>query len=260
MAAEVVANPSTYRPENIPTSPGVYRFYDERDKVIYVGKAKNLRARLSSYFQSTLDEKVKSMVWEASRVDWTIVGNEIESLQLEFTWIQQERPKYNVIFRDDKSFPYLAVTVKEEVPRVFVTRTIRKDGTKYFGPYPHAWALRELVDILQNVFPLRSCTSGVYARAERSNRACLLGYIGKCVAPCIARDEGSRSDYRALVNSLVSFMSYNGRWWALLKRRILKGRQNFATRLMPWRKSRRVTQLRYRLMLPLIFSPSSGKS
>lgn len=207
MAAEVVANPSTYRPENIPTSPGVYRFYDERDKVIYVGKAKNLRARLSSYFQSTLDEKVKSMVWEASRVDWTIVGNEIESLQLEFTWIQQERPKYNVIFRDDKSFPYLAVTVKEEVPRVFVTRTIRKDGTKYFGPYPHAWALRELVDILQNVFPLRSCTSGVYARAERSNRACLLGYIGKCVAPCIARDEGSRSDYRALVNSLVSFMN-----------------------------------------------------
>lgn len=207
MAAEVVANPSTYRPENIPTSPGVYRFYDEQEKVIYVGKAKNLRARLSTYFQSNLDEKVKSMVWEAARVDWTIVGNEIESLQLEFTWIQQERPKYNVIFRDDKSFPYLAVTVKEEVARVFVTRSIKKDGTKYFGPYPHAWALRELVDILQTVFPIRSCASGVYARAERSNRACLLGYIGKCVAPCIARDEASRGQYRELVNSLVSFMN-----------------------------------------------------
>lgn len=222
MAAEVVANPSTYRPENIPTSPGVYRFYDEQGKVIYVGKAKNLRARLSTYFQSNLDEKVKSMVWEAARVDWTIVGNEIESLQLEFTWIQQERPKYNVIFRDDKSFPYLAVTVKEEVARVFVTRTIRKDGTKYFGPYPHAWALRELVDILQTVFPIRSCTSGVYARAERSNRACLLGYIGKCVAPCIARDDASRKQYQELVNSLVSFMNSDQRKFIdELKRKML---------------------------------------
>ena len=211
MVAEDVANPSTYRPDNIPTSPGVYRFYDADDKVIYVGKAKNLRSRLSTYFQSNLDEKVNSMVWEASRVDWTIVGNEIESLQLEFTWIQQERPKYNVIFRDDKSFPYLAVSVKDEVARVYVTRTIRKDGTKYFGPYPHAWALRELVDVLQNVFPIRSCTSGVYSRAERSNRACLLGYIGKCVAPCIARDEGSRTEYRKLVTSLVSFMNSDQR-------------------------------------------------
>ena len=207
MAAEVVADPSSYRPENIPSSPGVYRFFNEQNKVIYVGKAKNLRSRLSSYFQSNLDEKVRRMVWEANRVDWTIVGNEIESLQLEYTWIQQERPKYNVIFRDDKSFPYLAVTVKENVPRVFVTRNIRKDGTKYFGPYPHAWALRELVDILQHVFPIRSCTSGVFARAERSNRACLLGYIGKCVAPCINNDESSKESYQNLVNSLTSFMN-----------------------------------------------------
>ena len=207
MAAEVVADPSSYRPENIPTSPGVYRFFNENNKVIYVGKAKNLRSRLSSYFQSNLDEKVRRMVWEANRVDWTIVGNEIESLQLEYTWIQQERPKYNVIFRDDKSFPYLAVTVKENVPRVFVTRNIRKDGTKYFGPYPHAWALRELVDILQHVFPIRSCTSGVFARAERSNRACLLGYIGKCVAPCVNNDESSKESYQNLVNSLTSFMN-----------------------------------------------------
>jgi excinuclease ABC subunit C len=207
MAAEVVADPSSYRPENIPTSPGVYRFFNENNKVIYVGKAKNLRSRLSSYFQSNLDEKVRRMVWEANRVDWTIVGNEIESLQLEYTWIQQERPKYNVIFRDDKSFPYLAVTVKENVPRVFVTRNIRKDGTKYFGPYPHAWALRELVDILQHVFPIRSCTSGVFARAERSNRACLLGYIGKCVAPCINNDESSKESYQKLVNSLTAFMN-----------------------------------------------------
>lgn len=202
-----MANPSSYRPENIPTLPGVYRFFNESNHVIYVGKAKNLRSRLSTYFQSNLDDKVRNMVWEANRVDWTIVGNEIESLQLEFTWIQQERPKYNVIFRDDKSFPYLAVTVKEQVPRIFVTRNVRKDGAKYFGPFPHAWALRELVDILQNVFPIRSCTSGVYARAERTQRACLLGYIGKCVAPCISQDEQSVREYRNLVTSLISFMN-----------------------------------------------------
>ena len=159
---EDVADPASYRPENVPTSPGVYRFFDSNNRVIYVGKAKNLRARLSSYFQSALDIKVQAMVWEAVRVDWTLVANEIESLQLEYTWIQQELPKYNVVFRDDKSFPYLAVTVKEKVPRIFVTRSIRKEGSKYFGPYPHAWALRELVDILQSVFPVRSCTNGVF--------------------------------------------------------------------------------------------------
>lgn len=207
MVAEVVANPSSYRPENIPTSPGVYRFFNEQNKVIYVGKAKNLRARLSTYFQSNLDEKVRKLVWEANRVDWTIVGNEVESLQLEYTWIQQEKPKFNVIFRDDKSFPYLAVTVKEEVPRLFVTRNLRKDGTKYFGPYPHAWALRELVDILQNVFPIRTCTSGVYATAVRSKRACLLGYIGKCIAPCIAKDSLALEEHQRLVTSLISFMN-----------------------------------------------------
>ena len=207
MVAEVVANPSSYRPENIPTSPGVYRFFNEQNKVIYVGKAKNLRARLSTYFQSNLDEKVRKLVWEANRVDWTIVGNEVESLQLEYTWIQQEKPKFNVIFRDDKSFPYLAVTVKEEVPRLFVTRNLRKDGTKYFGPYPHAWALRELVDILQSVFPIRTCTSGVYATAVRSKRACLLGYIGKCIAPCIAKDSLALEEHQRLVTSLISFMN-----------------------------------------------------
>lgn len=202
-----MANPATYRPENIPTSPGVYRFFDAANKVIYVGKAKNLRSRLSSYFQSNLDEKVRTMVWEANRVDWTLVGNEIESLQLEFTWIQQEKPKYNVIFRDDKSFPYLAVTVKDEVPRIFVTRTLRKDGAKYFGPYPHAWALRELMEILQSAFPMRSCTNGVFQRAERSQRACLLGYIGKCVAPCLSRDSDAVTNHKQVVQSLIGFMN-----------------------------------------------------
>jgi excinuclease ABC subunit C len=204
---EVVANPASYRPENIPTSPGVYRFFNLANQVIYVGKAKNLRSRLSSYFQPNLDEKVRRMVWEANRVDWTLVGNEIESLQLEYTWIQQEKPKYNVIFRDDKSFPYLAVTVKDEVPRIFVTRSLRKDGTKYFGPYPHAWALRELTEILQSVFPVRSCTNGVFARAERTQRACLLGYIGKCIAPCLSKEGDNRERHKELVDSLVSFMN-----------------------------------------------------
>lgn len=205
--AEVVADPRSYRPENVPTAPGVYRFFDEKDQVIYVGKAKNLRSRLANYFQSTLDEKVRSMVWEASRVDWTIVGNEIESLQLEYTWIQREKPKYNVVFRDDKSFPYLAVTAKEQVPRIFVTRNVRRDGAKYFGPFPHAWALRELVEILQGVFPIRSCTDGVFERASRTQRACLLGYIGKCVAPCIAKDPSALTEHSQLVNSLISFMN-----------------------------------------------------
>ena len=202
-----MANPATYRPENIPTSPGVYRFFDAENKVIYVGKAKNLRSRLSSYFQANLDEKVRTMVWEANRVDWTLVGNEIESLQLEFTWIQQEKPKYNVIFRDDKSFPYLAITVKDAVPRIFVTRTVRKDGAKYFGPYPHAWALRELMEILQSAFPMRSCTNGVFQRAERSQRACLLGYIGKCVAPCLSKDPNAVVNHKQVVHSLIGFMN-----------------------------------------------------
>ena len=202
-----MANPATYRPENIPTSPGVYRFFDAENKVIYVGKAKNLRSRLSSYFQANLDEKVRTMVWEANRVDWTLVGNEIESLQLEFTWIQQEKPKYNVIFRDDKSFPYLAITVKDAVPRIFVTRTVRKDGAKYFGPYPHAWALRELMEILQSAFPMRSCTNGVFQRAERSQRACLLGYIGKCVAPCLSKDPNAVANHKQVVHSLIGFMN-----------------------------------------------------
>lgn len=202
-----MADPRSYRPESVPTAPGVYRFFNDKNEVIYVGKAKNLRARLAHYFQSTLDEKVRSMVWEASHVDWTIVGNEVESLQLEYTWIQKEKPKYNVIFRDDKSFPYLAVTVKDRVPRIYVTRNIKRDGTKYFGPFPHAWALRELVDTLQGVFPIRSCTDGVFDRAARSQRACLLGYIGKCVAPCIAKDAAAMGEHSQLVDSLVSFMN-----------------------------------------------------
>ena len=204
---EDVADPASYRPENVPTSPGVYRFFDSNNRVIYVGKAKNLRARLSSYFQSALDIKVQAMVWEAVRVDWTLVANEIESLQLEYTWIQQELPKYNVVFRDDKSFPYLAVTVKEKVPRIFVTRSIRKDGSKYFGPYPHAWALRELVDILQSVFPVRSCTNGVFLRAQKTQRACLLGYIGKCVAPCLTQNEQAQEQHALLVKNLISFLN-----------------------------------------------------
>jgi excinuclease ABC subunit C len=202
-----VADPTSYRPENIPTSPGVYRFFNSQNHVIYVGKAKNLRARLSSYFQSNLDEKVRKMVWEANRVDWTLVGNEIESLQLEYTWIQQEKPKYNVIFRDDKSFPYLAISMRDEVPRIFVTRSVRKDGAKYFGPYPHAWALRELMEILQSAFPIRSCTNGVFQRAQRSQRACLLGYIGKCVAPCLAKEPSEQERHQQLVASLISFMN-----------------------------------------------------
>ena len=182
-----MADPLSYRPENIPTEPGVYRFRNPAGKIIYVGKAKNLRSRLSSYFQKNLPEKTKQMVWTASSVDWTIVKNEIEALQLEFTWIRSESPRFNVIFRDDKSYQYLAVSSKDKFPRLFITRKEKQKDVKYFGQYPHAWALRELYDLVQSSFPIRSCSAGVFNSAKRSGRPCLLGFIDKCAAPCVGK-------------------------------------------------------------------------
>jgi excinuclease ABC subunit C len=180
-----MADPASYRPPEIPEDPGVYRFYNKSDKVIYVGKAKNLKNRLSTYFGSNLAQKTYRMVHEAVRVDWTIVKTELEALALEFSWIKQYHPTYNVQFKDDKSYPYLAISLEDEFPRIFITRKDKRPGLKYFGPYTNAWALRNTYEVLLKVFPVRSCSVGNFQRAQRSKRQCLLGDIGKCAAPCV---------------------------------------------------------------------------
>ena len=180
-----MADPASYRPSEIPEDPGVYRFYNKSDKVIYVGKAKNLKNRLSSYFGSNLAQKTYRMVHEAVRVDWTIVKTELEALALEFSWIKQYHPTYNVQFKDDKSYPYLAISLDDEYPRIFITRKEKRPGLKYFGPYTNAWALRNTYEVLLKVFAVRSCSVGNFQRAQRSKRQCLLGDIGKCAAPCV---------------------------------------------------------------------------
>jgi len=202
-----VADPAAYRPGpgEIPTNPGVYRFRDEHGRIIYVGKAKNLRSRLNSYFANpaTLLPKTHAMVHHAASVQWTIVGSELEALQLEYTWIKEFAPRYNLAFRDDKTYPYLAVSMGEKFPRVQVMRGERRKGTKYFGPYT-AGAIRETMDTLLRVFPVRSCSVGVLRRAERSGRPCLLGYIEKCAAPCVGRI--SVEDHKALAQDFCDFM------------------------------------------------------
>ncbi|MGW6272645.1 excinuclease ABC subunit UvrC [Streptomyces sp. NPDC055060] len=204
-----MADPSSYRPKpgQIPDSPGVYRFRDEHRRVIYVGKAKSLRQRLASYFQdiSNLHPRTATMVTTAASVEWTVVSTEVEALQLEYSWIKEFDPRFNVKYRDDKSYPYLAVTMNEEFPRVQVMRGHKKKGVRYFGPYGHAWAIRDTVDLLLRVFPVRTCSAGVFKNAERTGRPCLLGYIGKCAAPCVGRV--SPEEHRQLAEDFCEFMA-----------------------------------------------------
>ncbi|MFC6155021.1 excinuclease ABC subunit UvrC [Nocardioides yefusunii] len=206
-----MANPASYRPApgTIPTDPGVYRFRDVHGRVIYVGKAKNLRQRLANYFQDVgnLHPRTASMVTTGASVEWTVVGTEVEALQLEYSWIKEYDPRFNVKYRDDKSYPWLAVTVGEKYPRVTVMRGAKKKGTRYFGPYSHAWAIRETVDLLLRVFPMRSCSTGVFRRAEQSGRPCLLGYIDKCAAPCVGKV--SVEEHRSIVDDFCDFMAGN---------------------------------------------------
>ena len=197
--------PANFRPDNIPTEPGVYRFFDKDDRVLYVGKAINLKNRLTSYFLSGLAERTDRMVSEAVRCDWTIVSGEVEALQLEYTWIKQFKPPYNVRFRDDKSYPYLALTLNDKYPRLFITRQEKRKGIKYYGPYIQAWALRTTHDTLLKVFPVRSCTSGNFERARISKRQCLLGDIGKCAAPCVGWV--SEAEHKELAIKLDKFLS-----------------------------------------------------
>jgi excinuclease ABC subunit C len=213
-----MADPSSYRPKpgEIPDSPGVYRFRDEHRRVIYVGKAKSLRQRLANYFQdlTNLHPRTRTMVTTAASVEWTVVSTEVEALQLEYTWIKEFDPRFNVKYRDDKSYPYLAVTMNEEFPRVQVMRGQKRKGVRYFGPYGHAWAIRDTVDLLLRVFPVRTCSAGVFKNAERTGRPCLLGYIGKCSAPCVGRI--APEDHRELAEDFCDFMA--GRTGTYLRR------------------------------------------
>ncbi|GHB28434.1 UvrABC system protein C [Streptomyces xanthochromogenes] len=213
-----MADPSSYRPKpgQIPDSPGVYKFRDEHRRVIYVGKAKSLRQRLANYFQplTSLHPRTATMVTTAAAVEWTVVATEVEALQLEYSWIKEFDPRFNVKYRDDKSYPYLAVTMNEEFPRVQVMRGAKKKGVRYFGPYGHAWAIRETVDLMLRVFPVRTCSAGVFKRSAQIGRPCLLGYIGKCAAPCVARV--TPEEHRELAEDFCDFMA--GRTGAYLRR------------------------------------------
>jgi excinuclease ABC subunit C len=206
-----MAETVSWRPRagEIPTSPGVYRFRDEQGRVLYVGKAKNLRSRLSNYFQPlrSLHERTRRMVLTASKVEWTVVGSELEALQLEFGWIKEFNPPFNVKFRDDKSYPYLAITLGEAVPRVLITRNKKLKDARYFGPYTKVWAIRETVDLMLKAFPMRSCSDTVYKRAEQTGRPCLLGDIGKCAAPCVGRI--SKEHHKSIALDFASFMAGN---------------------------------------------------
>ena len=204
-----MADPASYRPApgSIPESPGVYRFRDERGRVVYVGKAKSLRQRLNSYFAdfASLHPRTQSMLRAAAQVDWTIVSTEVEALQLEYNWIKEFDPRFNVRYRDDKSYPYLAVLMDEEFPRAQVMRGAKRRGVRYFGPYSHAWAIRDTLDTLLRVFPIRTCSAGVFKRAGQIGRPCLLGYIGKCSAPCVGRIDAAA--HRQLAEEFCDFMA-----------------------------------------------------
>ena len=204
-----MADPQSYRPApgTIPTDPGVYKFRDRDGRVIYVGKAKNLRARLNNYFQppETLHPRTRQMVYTGASVEWTVVASEVEALQLEYTWIKRFDPWFNVMYRDDKTYPMLAVSVRERYPRAFFYRGPKRKGVRYFGPYSHAWAVRETLDLLTRVFPIRTCSNGVFNRHESLGRPCLLGYIDKCAAPCVGRV--TEAEYDEIVQGFLGFMS-----------------------------------------------------
>ncbi|MER5870169.1 excinuclease ABC subunit UvrC [Streptomyces sp. NPDC002044] len=233
-----MADPSSYRPKpgQIPDSPGVYRFRDEHRRVIYVGKAKNLRQRLGSYFQdvANLHPRTATMVTTAASVEWTVVSTEVEALQLEYTWIKEYDPRFNVKYRDDKSYPSLAVTLNEEYPRVQVMRGPKKKGVRYFGPYGHAWAIRETVDLMLRVFPVRTCSAGVFKRSAQIGRPCLLGYIGKCSAPCVGRV--TPEEHRELADDFCDFMA--GRTGTYLSR--LERQMHEAAEEMEYEKAARL--------------------
>jgi len=208
-----MADALSYRPKTgeIPTNPGVYRFSDATGRILYVGKAKNLRARLANYFAplNSLHERTRRMVTTASGVEWTVVGTEVEALQLEWTWINEFDPPFNVKFKDDKSYPYLAVTLADEAPRALMTRTAGIRGARYFGPYPQIWAVHQTIELMLKAFPIRTCNNANYKRAMQSGKPCFASQIGRCFGPC--SQKVSIEEHRARVEQFVSFMGSHDR-------------------------------------------------
>lgn len=198
-----------FRPKtsDIPTNPGVYKWRDEDGRVIYVGKAKNLRNRLSNYFQplNRLHPRTQNMVLTARSLEWTVVGTELESLTLEYTWIKEFDPRFNVVFRDDKTYPYVAISIKEEYPRVWVTRNKNNRKARYFGPYAKVWNMRQTLDSMLHAYPVRTCAPSIFNKAQKTGRPCLLGHIGKCSAPCVGRI--SAAEHRAMSEQLVAILT-----------------------------------------------------
>ncbi|TPX03546.1 excinuclease ABC subunit UvrC, partial [Schumannella luteola] len=213
-----------WRPKagEIPTAPGVYRFSDASGRILYVGKAVNLRQRLANYFQPlrSLHERTRHMVLSASKVEWTVVASDVEALQLEYTWIKEFAPPYNVKFRDDKSYPYLVVTLADEAPRVMVTRNRRIPGARYFGPYPKVWAVRETIDLMIKAFPIRTCSDASYKRAMQTGRPCFPGQIGRCGGPC--SQKVTIQEHREVVDQFVAFMASHDRSVITLLQREMK--------------------------------------
>ncbi|WP_396658672.1 excinuclease ABC subunit UvrC [Microbacterium sp.] len=207
MARTAPTVPYKPKPGEIPTNPGVYRFRDADGRVLYVGKAKNLRARLSNYFAPlrTLHERTRRMVTTAASVEWTVVASDVDALQLEYMWIQEFTPPFNVRYKDDKSYPFMAVTLADEAPRVIVTRNRRIPGAKYFGPYPKVWAVHDTIDLMIKVFPIRTCSDASYRKAMATGRPCFPGQIGRCGGPCSMTV--SIEEHRAIVDDFVAFMS-----------------------------------------------------
>jgi excinuclease ABC subunit C len=209
----VASDPHDWKPKSsdIPTQPGVYRFLDDSGRVIYVGKAINLRQRLSNYFQPlrSLHQRTRHMVLSASQVEWTVVGSDFEALQLEYTWIKEFDPPYNVKFRDDKTYPYMVLTMADEAPRVMVTRNHRIPGARYFGPYPKIWAVRETIELMVKAFPIRTCSDSSYAKAMATGRPCFAGQIGRCGGPC--SHKVTIEEHRAIVDQFATFMASHDR-------------------------------------------------
>ncbi|MFT4218959.1 MAG: excinuclease ABC subunit UvrC [Microbacterium sp.] len=207
MARATPTVPYKPKPGEIPTNPGVYRFRDAQGRVLYVGKAKSLRARLSNYFAPlhTLHERTRRMVTTAASVEWTVVASDVDALQLEYMWIQEFSPPFNVRYKDDKSYPFMAITLADEAPRVIVTRNRRITGAKYFGPYPKVWAVHDTIDLMIKVFPIRTCSDASYKRAMATGRPCFPGQIGRCGGPCSMRV--TVEEHRAVVDDFVAFMS-----------------------------------------------------
>ncbi|MEX2556040.1 MAG: excinuclease ABC subunit UvrC [Actinomycetota bacterium] len=204
------------KPNEIPDQPGAYLFKDAQGRVVYVGKALSLRSRVSSYFQDpdAMHPRTAAMVESAADVEWIVVANEVESLHLEYNLIKAHKPRFNVRYRDDKSYPYLAITFDEEYPRAMVLRGKKRKGVRYFGPFAHAYAIRETLDLLLRTFPVRTCSQGVFDRCRRINRPCLFYDIGKCAAPCVGHVDTDQ--HRHIAEDLVSFLE--GRFEPVLER------------------------------------------